>query len=159
MAEEIKFTQDNLNRIEELRRRYPTSKALTLPVLWIAQDQFGYISTEVMKYIAGIIDVPYRHILGVVTFYTMFHPHKKGKYHIEVCTNVSCSLRGAEKIVEHLETKLGIKLGETSNDMKFTLSEVECMGSCGTAPMLAIGEEYYENLTIEKVDQILASLR
>jgi NADH-quinone oxidoreductase subunit E len=89
----------------------------------------------------------------------MFHREPCGKHHIEVCTNVSCMLRGSGQIVRHLETKLGVKMGETSKDMKWTLSEVECMGSCGSAPMFAVGEEYYENLTPDRVDEILAKLR
>jgi NADH-quinone oxidoreductase subunit E len=93
-----------------------------------------------------------------VTFYTMFHSKPIGKHHVEVCTNVSCMLRGSEKVVAYLEKRLGIGLGETSKDKKWTLSEVECMGSCGTAPMLAVGEEFYENLTEEKLDRIIAEL-
>ena len=153
------FTEENLKKIEELRKRYPTSQALTLPVLWLAQEQFGHISEETMKYVAKLLDVPFGHILGVVTFYTMFHKDPVGKNHVEVCTNISCLLRGSGQIVKHLEQKLGIKMGETSKDMNWTLSEVECMGSCGTAPMFAVGEEYYENLSIQKVDEILARLK
>ncbi len=153
------FSEENLKKVEELRKRYPTSQALTLPVLWLAQEQFGYISEETMKYVAKLLDVPFGHVLGVVSFYTMFHRQPKGKHHIEVCTNVSCMLRGSGRIVNHLEKKLGVKMGETSADKKWTLSEVECMGSCGTAPMFAIGEQYYENLTTDKVDEILADLK
>ncbi|MGB2869325.1 MAG: NADH-quinone oxidoreductase subunit NuoE [Bacteroidota bacterium] len=152
------FTEENLKKLEELKKRYPTTQALTLPVLWLAQEQFGYISEETMKYVAKLLNVTYGHILGVVTFYTMFHSKPVGKRHIEVCTNVSCMLRGSEKIVNHLEHRLGIHCGETSNDGQWTLSETECMGSCGTAPMVAVGEKYYENLTPDKVDQVLKNL-
>ncbi|MBI3577925.1 MAG: NAD(P)H-dependent oxidoreductase subunit E, partial [Ignavibacteriales bacterium] len=120
---------------------------------------FGHISNDTMKYVAQLLNVTYGHILGVVTFYTMFHSKPTGKHHIEVCTNVSCMLRGSEKIVKHLEERLGVEMGQTTQDMQWTISEVECMGSCGTAPMVAIGEEYYENLTTEKVDKILAELK
>ena len=153
------FSEENLKKVEELRKQYPTSQALTLPVLWLAQEQFGHISEETMKYVAQLLDVPFGHVLGVVSFYTMFHREQKGKHHIEVCTNVSCMLRGAGRVVNHLERKLGVKMGETSGDKKWTLSEVECMGSCGTAPMFAVGEEYYESLTPDKVDEILARLK
>jgi NADH-quinone oxidoreductase E subunit len=153
------FNEENLKKVEELRKRYPTSQALVLPVLWLAQEQFGHISEETMKYVATLLDVPFGHILGVVSFYTMFHKEPCGRHHIEVCTNVSCMLRGSEQIVNHLETKLGVKMGETSKDKKWTLSEVECMGSCGSSPMFAVGEEYYENMTLDKVDEILAKLR
>ncbi len=158
MKPEVKFTSENLAKFEALKQRYPAAKALTLPALWLAQEQFGHISNDVMEYLAGLLQVPVRHLLGVVTFYTMFHTKAVGKHHIEVCTNVSCMLRGADKIVERLEQQLQIKLGETTPDMKFTLSEVECMGSCGTAPMLAIGDEYYENLTIPASDEVLKKL-
>jgi NADH-quinone oxidoreductase E subunit len=152
------LSEENLKKIEELKRVYPTTQALVLPVLWMIQEDHGYISEESMKYAAQLLDVPIGHVLGVVTFYTMFHSKPTGKNHIEVCTNVSCMLRGSAKIVELLEKRLGIGLGETSKDKKWTLSEVECMGSCGTAPMLAVGEEYHENLTPEKLEKILSDL-
>jgi NADH-quinone oxidoreductase E subunit len=153
------LSESNLKKLEELKKRYPTTQALVLPVLWMVQEEHGYISEEMMKEVANLLKVPYGHILGVVTFYTMFRSRPVGKYHIEVCTNVSCMLRGSDAILAHLEKRLGISVGQTSNDRKWTLSEVECMGSCGTAPMFALGEDYHENLTIEKVDKILDSLQ
>src|SRR5712692_7119965 len=96
------FSEANLKKVEELKKRYPTTQALTLPVLWIAQEQFGWISADVMKYVAGLLNVPVGHIYGVVTFYTMFNPRPMGKYHLQVCTNVSCQLRGAEKLLDHV---------------------------------------------------------
>jgi NADH-quinone oxidoreductase subunit E len=153
------LNETNLKRIDELRKRYPTSQALVLPILWMVQEQHGYITEEAMKYVATLLGVPFGHILGVVTFYTMLHSKPVGKRHIEVCTNGSCMLRGSAKILEHIEKRLGIKAGETTPDRKWTLSTVECMGSCGTAPMFAVGDEYYENLTIEKVDAIIDSLQ
>jgi len=152
------FTPENLKRVSELKKLYPTTQAIVLPVLWIAQEQFGFISRETMKYVAGLLKLPFGHILGVVTFYTMYHTKPVGKHHIEVCTNVSCMIRGSQNIVKHLEKKLGITLGGTSNDGKWTISEVECMGACGGAPMCAVGEEYYENLTAERLDGILEKL-
>lgn len=151
------LSESNLKKLEDLKKLYPATKALVLPVLWMVQEEHGYISEESMKNVAQLLSVPFGHILGVVTFYTMFHAKPIGKHHIEVCTNISCMLRGSHKIVQHLRDKLGIDVGETSADKRWTLSEVECMGSCGTAPMFAIGEEYHENLTIEKVDKILES--
>jgi len=106
-----------------------------------------------------LLDLPFGHVLGVVTFYTMYNSALKGKYHIEVCTNVSCMLRGSDKILEAVEHRCGAKPGQTSSDGKWTVSEVECMGACGGAPMLAIGEEYYENLTPEKTERLLGSLK
>jgi len=152
------LNEENLKRVEELRKRYPTSQALVLPVLWIIQEQEGYISEDSMKYVAALLHIPFGHILGVVTFYTMLQKKKTGQYHIEVCTNVSCMLRGSGKIFEHIQQRLGITVGETSPDKKWTLSEAECLGSCGTAPILAIGDEYYENLTLEKIDKLIDNL-
>ena len=152
------FSPENLKRVEELRQHYPHSQALVLPVLWLAQEQFGSISTETMRYVAGLLKVPFSHILGVVTFYTMFHQKPTGKHHIEVCTNISCMLRGSGILLQYLEQKLGIKAGETTADGKWTISEVECMGACGGAPMCAVGEDYHENLTTEKLDRVLAGL-
>ncbi|MEX1139506.1 MAG: NADH-quinone oxidoreductase subunit NuoE [Bacteroidota bacterium] len=151
------LTPQNLQRIENLKKSYPHSQALVLPVLWIAQEQYGFISQDTMKEVAALLKLPFGHILGVVTFYTMYHTKPVGRNHIEVCTNVSCMIRGSQKIVRELEEKLGIKMGETSNDGAWTLSEVECMGACGGAPMCAIGEEYYENLTPEGVERMIES--
>lgn len=152
------LNQENLNKAQELMKRYPQKKAALLPILWIAQEQEGWISQEMMKYIGDVVGVPYAHVLGVVTFYTMFNDKKLGKYHIEVCTNVSCMLRGSEKIVSTVEKICKTKLGTTSADGKYTVSEVECMGACGGAPMLAIGEEYHEHLTPETTEKLLTSL-
>jgi len=153
------LTEENLAKAEEIRKRYPASQAALLPILWIAQEQEGWISEEMMRYIGKLLDIPYGHILGVVTFYSMYNSKKLGKYHIEVCTNISCMLRGSDKILETIEHRCSAKPGETSADGKWTVSEVECMGACGGAPMLSIGEEYYENLTPEKTEKILSSLK
>ena len=152
------FTKENLDKIEKLKKQYPTAKALTLPVLWMAQEQFGWISPETMKYVAQLLNLPVSHIYGVVTFYTMFNARQVGRYHVQVCTNISCQLLGAEKLADHICHRLNINMGETTPDKKFTLSEVECLGSCGTAPMIQVNEEYYENLSNEEVDKILAEL-
>jgi len=153
------FTEENLRKVEEIKKRYPTTMAAVLPVLWLSQEQFGWISEEVMHYVAELLDLPYDHILGVVTFYTMYNKKPVGKYHIQVCANVSCMLRGSDNLVDHLEKRLGIKIGEITPDKMFTLDEVECLGSCGTAPMMQVNDDYYENLTAERVDQLLEEFR
>jgi NADH-quinone oxidoreductase subunit E len=153
------LTQENFQKVEVLFKKYPTKKAALLPALWIAQEQEGWISEDMMKYLGDLVEVPYAHVLGVVTFYSMYNDKKLGKYHIEVCTNVSCLLRGSSKILDIVEKHCGAKIGQTSADGKFTVSEVECMGACGGAPMLAIGEEYHEYLTPEKTEQILSGLK
>lgn len=153
------FTEENVKKVEEIKKRYPTTMAALLPVLWIAQEQFGWISEEVMHYVADLLALPFEHVLGVVTFYTMFNRKPVGKYHLQVCANVSCMLRGSDNLVEYLERKLGVRTGETTPDKMFTLSEVECLGSCGTAPMMQVNNDYYENLTAAEVDHILDQFR
>lgn len=153
------LTAENLKKIEDIKRRYPMAKAALLPVLWIAQEQYGWISQETMKEVAALLDLPYGHVLGVVSFYSMFHDKPMGRYHLQVCTNVSCQLLGSDKIVDYLLQKCGVRVGETSVDGRYTLSEVECLGSCDTAPMMQINDEYYEDLTKEKIDHILLRLK
>ena len=110
------LNEENKIKLEELRKRYPTAQSLVLPVLWMIQEQEGYISEESMKYTGTLLNVSFSHILGVVTFYTMLQKKAVGKHHVEVCTNVSCLLRGSGKILEHIEKRLGIKSGEMSQD-------------------------------------------
>ncbi len=153
------LTEENQQKAIALFNRYPQKKAALLPILWIAQEQEGWISQDMMRYIGDLVGVPYAHVMGVVTFYTMYNDKKLGKYHIEVCTNISCMLRGSDQILSTVEKVCGTKLGSTSADGKFTISEVECMGACGGAPMIAIGEDYHEHLTPEKTEQLLRNLK
>lgn len=155
----FKFTEENLARIEEARRRYPSSLSAVMDACYIGQEQNGYISEEVMSEIADVLGIEKTDVFGVVTFYTMFHDKPMGKYHVQVCTNVSCMLRGAYEIWDAVKDKLGVEHMQRTEDGKFSLEEVECMGSCGTAPMIAVNEDYYENLTKEKVLEILDSLK
>ena len=156
---DFKFTDENLKRIEEVQKKYPVKRAAVMPVLWIAQEQNRWISGEVMKEVASILEITPEEVLGVVTFYTMYHQKPMGKYHIQVCTNVSCMLKGGYQIYEHVKEKLELNNLEVSEDMQFSLEEVECMGSCGTAPMIAVNEDYFENLDINQTDKILESLK
>ena len=138
---------------------YPRGKSAILPALTIAYQQVGHLSEEIYKEIGKAIGVPYVEVAEAATFYTMFPKHPVGKYLIQVCHNISCALLGADSLVGYLETKLDIKKGETTADNMFTLVSVECLGSCATAPMMQINNDYYENLTREKVDKILEELR
>lgn len=153
------FSEDHIRQLDLLRARYPKSKPLVLPALWMAQRQFGWISPEVMKYVAGLLDLPVSHVYGVVTFYTMFNTRPVGKYHLQVCTNVSCQLRGGDRLLEHACRRLNVRPGEVTDDERFTVTEVECLGSCGTAPAVQINDDYHENLTVERFDGILNELR
>jgi NADH-quinone oxidoreductase subunit E len=155
----FEFTQENLERIENVLQKYPVKKAAVMPVLYIAQEQNGWISGEVITVIAEKLEMHPEEVLGVVTFYTMYHKKPAGKFHIQVCTNVSCMLRGGYDIYNQVKGKLGIDNGEVTFDERFSLEEVECMGSCGTAPMIAVNEDFYENLSQEEVDKILESLQ
>ena len=152
------FTQENLTKIDALEKRYPSKKALSLPLLWMAQYQEGYITMEAIETIAKRIDTPPMEIYRVATFYTMFNLEKVGTYRIQLCKTLSCALCGKAEILEHLQEKLAIKAGQNSEDGKYTLTQVECLGSCGSAPMMQINDRYYENLTTSKVDAILEEL-
>jgi NADH-quinone oxidoreductase subunit E len=154
----FKFTEENIKRIEKSKEKYPTLKAALMDVLYIAQEQNGFISQEVINEVASYLQLDPVDVLGVVSFYLMYHQKPVGKYHIQVCTNVSCMLRGGYEILEEVTNKLGINEHEVTSNGKFSIEEVECMGACGGAPMFAINEDYYENLTKEKVKQILDSL-
>jgi NADH-quinone oxidoreductase subunit E len=161
------FTPAMEERIQKTLAAYPTKQAALLPVLWIAQEEWGYVSREAMDLVAHRLDLAPAFVLGVVTFYTMYNQEPRGRFHIQVCTNLSCSLRGAERILRHLEKRTMLRLGETTPDKMFTVSEVECLASCGTAPMMQVDErvargfrsEYHENLTEERVDALLEAFR
>jgi NADH-quinone oxidoreductase subunit E len=153
------FTPENIDRINKEIQKYPLKKPAVMATLYIAQEQNGYISNEVIKEIAAILEMTSEEVFGVVTFYTMYYQKPMGKNHIQVCTNVSCMLRGGYEIWNQVKGKLGIDNMGVTGDQKFSLEEVECMGSCGTAPMLAVNEDYYENLTKEKVEELINSLK
>ena len=152
------WTQENKKEIEDILTRYPTKQAALLPVLHVAQKEFGWISPEAMELVAQELNLSTAHVYGVVTFYTMYNRQPVGKYHLQVCRTLSCAMMGSQKIVDYLKKKLGIELRETTPDKKFTLSEVECLASCGTAPAMMVNEKYFENLTEEEMDRILKSL-
>ncbi len=147
------------SEIQQLKARYPHPNSALLPVLALAQKEHGWLSPEVLEEVAEVMGLSPAQVGSVASFYTMFNRRPVGKYLVQVCTNVACSLLGAEHIVEHLKRQLGINVGETTPDGLFTLLEVECLGSCGTAPVMQVNDTYYENLTAEKIDQILAELR
>lgn len=156
---EFKFTDENLQKIKNILKRYPFKKPALMPILYLAQEQNGFISNEVISEIADILEITPEEVLGVVTFYTMYHQKEMGKYHIQVCTNVSCMLRGGFELFDRVKENLGIDNMQVTDDKKFSIEEVECMGSCGTAPMIAVNEDFYENLTKDKFDAILDSLK
>ncbi len=154
----VQFSPATRKKIDAILARYPNAQAACLPVLHLAQAELGHLSEEVMRLVADTLQVPYAHVFGVVTFYTMFHREPVGKNVLMICTNVSCMLRGAYDILGHVEGKLGVKKGETTPDGLFTVVEEECLAACANAPMMICGTRYFLELTRDKVDQALAQL-
>ena len=152
------LSEETLKKIEEVQKKYPTKRSAVLPALHLAQAEQGYVTKDAMAEIAQILSVPPIQVYESATFYTMYNKKPVGRNHIQVCTNLSCSLLGAEHIVAYISKKIGVSKGQTTEDNKFTLSTVECLGSCGTAPMMQINDEYHEDLTEEKIDKILDGL-
>ena len=155
----LEFSAQSKQRIESLFTRYPAKQAALLPVLHIAQDEFGYLPDEAIELCARTVGVSPAHVYGVVTFYTMFHREKHGRNELMVCTNISCMLRGGYEILRHIEQRLGVKAGETTPDGAFTVVEEECLAACANAPMMICGNDYFLDLTPAKVDTILDDLR
>jgi NADH-quinone oxidoreductase subunit E len=146
--------------IEHARDRYPLARSAILPALWAVQHERGLITPDAMTEIAGILQVAPSEVEAVSTFYSMYFQHPHGRHEVIVCINVSCALRGAEGIVDHLERTLGCASGETTADGAFTWSStVECLGGCGGAPTMQVDHHFQENLTPDRVDQILGALR
>ena len=155
----VEFSPETFKKFEETLSRYPKKEAAMLPVLYLAQQEFGYLGPEAIEYVARLMGQSPAKVHGVVSFYTMYNMKPIGRHHIQVCRTLSCALAGAEKITNFIKRKLAIELGETTTDGRFTLSEVECLASCGTAPMMQINDDYYENLDEERVTEILESLK
>jgi NADH-quinone oxidoreductase subunit E len=159
---EIKFSDESLALVKKIIARYPQGKqkSALIPLLHLAQAEFdGWLSTEVMDYVASLLNIQPVEAYEVASFYSMFNLKPVGKCTIEVCRTSSCWLLGAEDVIHHIEKKLNIRDGGTTADGMFTLKTVECLGSCGTAPMLQCGAKYHENLTLEKVDALLDKLK
>ena len=144
--------------VEEILARYPNPKAACIPVLHVCQEQVGWISEEVMQFVADRLSLSTAHVKGVVTFYTLFNKEPVGKHQVWVCRTLSCALRGSDEILHHCEKRLGVSPGQTTKDGKVTLRTAECLASCGTAPMMQVDKDYYENLTTAEVDRILDRL-
>jgi len=149
------LSKESHGEIENLLKRYPTKRAALLPILHVVQKQFGYIPEDQEQVVADIIETPVVKIREVIAFYTMFLQKPVGKKHLQVCRTNSCWLRGAEAIIRHIEKTLDITDGKSTEDMKFTLTEVECLGACEHAPMMQLNDDYILDLTIEKVNKIL----
>ncbi|PJZ69370.1 NADH-quinone oxidoreductase subunit E [Leptospira perolatii] len=155
------FSQESEKRFSKLFEMFPDKRSIILPALYMLQKEKGFVDREGMQYIANKIGDPISlaHVYGVATFYTLYNKKPVGKYHIQICSNTSCYLRGNDVLEKHVCSKLGIKPGQTTPDKKFTVDEVECLGACGYAPMMQINDSFYENLTLENIDKLLQDLK
>ena len=145
--------------IDEILSRYPVKRSALIPLLYVAQRDQGYVSEAVMQEIARLLGLTPPQVYETVTFYTMFNLKPVGKFHIQVCKSLMCALVGSDTMIGWIKAKLGIAPGESTTDGLFTLSAVECLAACGTGPMMQINEDYYEQVTEDKLDRILADLR
>ena len=152
------FSEQTKKSIDEIVARYPEKEAALLPVLHAAQREFGYISRATEKTVAGLLDLTPAKVHEVVTFYTMYNRQPVGRYHVQICSNLSCSLLGARSLIDHLSEKLGVQPGETTQDLKFTLSLVQCLGACEQAPCMMVNFDYYGDLDTTRIDEILDNL-
>ena len=155
----VDWTEQERADIEAIAARFPTRRSAILHVLWMAQAKWGWLSTDVLRRVGDTVGLPPSEVLAVASFYTMFKKQPTGTYLIQVCHTLSCALRGADQMVAHLEKILGVKCGETSADGKFTLMRVECLASCGSAPMMQVNEDFYEFLTEAKLDEIITAFK
>ncbi|MEM9068235.1 MAG: NADH-quinone oxidoreductase subunit NuoE [Myxococcota bacterium] len=153
------LTPEREREVEELLGHYPNRRAALIPVLWICQRQHGWISPDVIAWVGERLELSTAIVKGVVTFYTMFFEEPVGDHVIWVCRTLSCDLRGAKAIQEHLEDHLDCHIGHTSSDGRFTLLKAECLAACGQAPMVQIDDDYFEDLTLDKLDQIIERYR
>jgi NADH-quinone oxidoreductase subunit E len=156
---EREFSAAAQERIEWLFSRYPVREAALLPILRLAEEEFGVVDDGAVLCVSRAIGLSPGTVYGVLTFYTHYRRAGTGKYLLQVCSTLPCALRGCRDIVHHLEEKLGIEAGGTTPDGRFTLKKVECLASCDTAPMVQINDDYHENLTVEKLDAILEGLK
>lgn len=153
------YSEANERKIDELLTHYPVKRSAILPALFIAQEEHGYVTDEDVKYLARRLDMRVNEVEEVVTFYSMYSRKPIGRYKLQVCRTISCLLVGAERITEHISDKLGVRVGGTTGDGKFTLQEVECLGYCDLAPCLQVNFDYHERVTPERVDEIINGLK
>ncbi len=156
---EVSFDGEMESAIADILTRYPDARAALLPVLWLCQERWGWISPGITRAIGRRLDLSPAFIEGVTSFYTMYQRTPPGRYLLQVCTTLSCQLCGTSPLVDHLKTKLGIDFGETTEDGRFTLVDVQCLGACGEAPVIQINNDYYTELTVDTLDELLDRLK
>ncbi len=156
----FELSSEALKKINSELSRYETKESAIIPSLYIAQSEnSGWINTEVILALSKVMQIPESRINEVFKFYTMFNQKPVGKYHVQVCANISCALEGGRELAAHICKELNVKLGEVTADKRFTVSRVECLGSCGTAPMMQVNDRYYESLTPEAATNLLRGMK
>ncbi len=158
-GKKVEFSPEAKKKFDYILTRYPSKEAVLLPVLHLVQETWGWISPEAVHYVSSLLDLSPANVFGVVSFYNMYNQKPLGKYHLQVCTNLSCMIRKAYDIYDGLCGKLGVEPGHTTTDGKFTVTEVECLGSCGTAPVVQVNNDYYENMDLPQMEALLAKLK
>lgn len=151
----MNFSEEFEQRFSTMLQHYPTKRSVLVPTLLYAQDEVGFLSDEVIHEIAGRLDLTELDVRNVISYYSMLTTKPRGKYDVQVCTNIACMVRGGEELFEHCKKRLGVGHKGTTADGVFTLEEVECIGACSWAPAIQVNYDFHENLTTEKVDQIL----
>jgi NADH-quinone oxidoreductase subunit E len=146
-------------RIEDIKKKYPGQRSAVMPALYVAQEELGYTTEEAILWVAEKLSMPPVHVREVATFYTMYYKKPVGTYHFQLCRTLSCALCGSAKLAEQLKNRLGVKAHEVSADGLFSFEEVECLGSCGTAPLCQVNDTFFENLTEEKLDTLIARIK
>lgn len=156
----VKFSEQALAEIQKELKRYETKESAIIPALYIAQkENKGWINVDVIRELSKVMDIPEARINEVFKFYTMFNQEPVGKFHVQVCTNISCAVEGGRELANHICKELDVKYGEVSKDGRFTVTRVECLGSCGTAPMMQVNDRYYEKLTPESAMNLLRGMK
>ena len=158
-AKVVEFPPDVKRRFDNILTRYPNKEAALLPTLHLVQETWGYISSEAVHYVGELLDLSPATVFGVVSFYDMYDQKPVGKYRLRVCTNLSCMVSNGYDIYEHLCERLHVKPHETTKDGLYTVLEVECLGSCGTAPVVQVNNDYHENMSVERMDALLEKLK
>ena len=159
LAKTIEFPEEAKKRFDYILTRYPNKEAALLPTLHLVQETWGWISPEAVHYVGELLDLSPATVFGVVSFYDMYDQKPVGKYRLRVCTNLSCMVSNAYDIYEHLCDRLQVNPHETTKDGLYTVLEVECLGSCGTAPVVQVNNDYHENMSVEKMDSLLERLK
>ena len=153
------FNETVLKEIDEIKGRYPDSRSALLPSLYVAQREFGWLSHEAMSYVARTLNLPEAMVRGTASFYSMFKHKEAGRHLIQLCTNVSCMILGAERLVDFLRTKYGMEPDNTTQDGRFSLVIMECIGACGTAPAMLVNTDFYDSLTEKRIEEILETYK